>query len=146
MKAKVFENRGLSWKAKVQVYNAMVVPMMTYGCESWVLREKENPGYRQQKWAFWGRLQEWLEWIIVEMRRSGTGFEESDIGEWRQADADDKGYAHLGDAEIILQVIDDVTETVDEPEVEPSCPLIPHGHAVKMLDSCIALATAARWS
>ena len=29
MKAKVFENRGLSWKAKMQVYNAKVVPMMT---------------------------------------------------------------------------------------------------------------------
>ena len=42
MKAKVFENRGLSWKAKMQVYNAMVVPMMTCGCESWVLREKEK--------------------------------------------------------------------------------------------------------
>ena len=42
MKAKVFENRGFSWKAKMQVYNAMVVPMMTYGCESWVLREKEK--------------------------------------------------------------------------------------------------------
>ena len=26
----------------MQVYNAMVVPMMTYGCESWVLREKEK--------------------------------------------------------------------------------------------------------
>ena len=29
MKAKVFQNRGLSWKAKMQVYNAKVVPMMT---------------------------------------------------------------------------------------------------------------------
>ena len=29
MKTKVFENRGLSWKAKMQVYNAKVVPMMT---------------------------------------------------------------------------------------------------------------------
>ena len=26
----------------MQVYNAMMVPMMTYGCESWVLREKEK--------------------------------------------------------------------------------------------------------
>ena len=42
MKAKVFGNRGLSQKAKVQVYNAMGVPVMTYGCESWVLREKEK--------------------------------------------------------------------------------------------------------
>ena len=24
------------------MYNAMVVPMMTYGCESWVLRERED--------------------------------------------------------------------------------------------------------
>ena len=74
----------------------------------------------------------------------GEDLEESDSGEWRQADADDNGYAHLGDAKILLQVIDDVTGTVDEPEVEPSCPLIPHGHAVKTFDSCIALATAAR--
>ena len=42
MKAIVFENRGLSRKVKMEV-NAMVVPMMTYGCESRVLREKENP-------------------------------------------------------------------------------------------------------
>ena len=42
MNAKVFGNRGLSWKAKMQVYNAMVVPMMTHGCELWVLREKEK--------------------------------------------------------------------------------------------------------
>ena len=48
MKAIVFENRGSSWKVKMEV-NAMVVPMMTYGCESQVLREKENPSCRQQR-------------------------------------------------------------------------------------------------
>ena len=42
MKVNVFENRGLSWKAKMQVYNAMVVPTMTYGCESWVWKVKEK--------------------------------------------------------------------------------------------------------
>ena len=42
MKKKVFGNKGLSCKAKLQVYNAMVVPTLTYGCESWVLREKEK--------------------------------------------------------------------------------------------------------
>ena len=26
----------------MEVYNAVVVPMMAYGCESWVLREKEK--------------------------------------------------------------------------------------------------------
>ena len=26
----------------MEVSNAMVVPMMTYGCESWVLREREK--------------------------------------------------------------------------------------------------------
>ena len=40
VKKNVFGSRELSWKAKVEVYNAVVVPMMTYGCESWVLSEK----------------------------------------------------------------------------------------------------------
>ena len=47
MKEKVFGNRGLSCEAKAQVYNAVVVPTLTYGCESWVIREKKNQGYRQ---------------------------------------------------------------------------------------------------
>ena len=42
MQRNVFGSRQLSMKAKVAVYNAMVVPMMTYGCEPWVLREKEK--------------------------------------------------------------------------------------------------------
>ena len=42
MKEKVLGNKGLSCKAKMRVYNAMVVPMLTYGCKSWVLREKEK--------------------------------------------------------------------------------------------------------
>ena len=41
MKEKVFGNRGQSCKAKMQVYNAMVVPMLMHGCEWWVLREKK---------------------------------------------------------------------------------------------------------
>ena len=42
LKKNVFGSRELSWKAKVEVCNAVVVPMMTYGCESCVLREKER--------------------------------------------------------------------------------------------------------
>ena len=42
MKEKVFGNRGQSCKAKMQVYNAMVVPMLMHGCEWWVLREKKK--------------------------------------------------------------------------------------------------------
>ena len=34
LKKNVFGNRELSWKTKVEVYNAVVVPMMRYGCES----------------------------------------------------------------------------------------------------------------
>ena len=48
MKAIVFESTGSSRKVKMEV-NAMVVRMMTYGCESQVLREKENPSCRQQR-------------------------------------------------------------------------------------------------
>ena len=47
MKEKVVGNRGLSCKAKMQVYNPMVVSMLMHGCESWVIREKENQGCRQ---------------------------------------------------------------------------------------------------
>ena len=47
MKKKVFGNRGLSCKDRLQVYNAMVVSMFTYGCKWWVLREKENQDCRQ---------------------------------------------------------------------------------------------------
>ena len=42
LKENVFESKELSRKAKMVVYNAMVVPMMTYGCESSVLREREK--------------------------------------------------------------------------------------------------------
>ena len=42
MQKKVFGSRELSKKAKVEVYNAMVVPMLTYVCESWVQREREK--------------------------------------------------------------------------------------------------------
>ena len=40
MRKKVFGSRELSKKAKVEVNNAMVERMMTYGCESWVLKER----------------------------------------------------------------------------------------------------------
>ena len=42
LQKKVFGSRELSKKAKVEVYNAMVVPMMTCGCYSWMLREREK--------------------------------------------------------------------------------------------------------
>ena len=40
MQKKVFGSMELSKKAKVEVNNAMVVRMMTYGCEPWVLKER----------------------------------------------------------------------------------------------------------
>ena len=42
MQRKVFGSRELSKKAKVEVYNAVVVPTMTPGCESWLLRERKT--------------------------------------------------------------------------------------------------------
>lgn len=32
----------MSCKAEMQVYNARVVPILTYGCETWMLRVKEK--------------------------------------------------------------------------------------------------------
>ena len=34
MEERVLGNKGMSWKSKMQVYNVMVVPMITYGWES----------------------------------------------------------------------------------------------------------------
>ena len=39
---KVYESREISREAKVAVFKAVAVPTLTYGCESWVLREREK--------------------------------------------------------------------------------------------------------
>jgi len=39
---KVYESRDLSREAKVTVFEAVAVPTLTYGCESWVLKEREK--------------------------------------------------------------------------------------------------------
>ena len=38
----VFENRELSSEAKMTVYNAVVVPTLVYGCEAWVLKDRDK--------------------------------------------------------------------------------------------------------
>ena len=39
---KVYESREISREAKVAVFKAVVIPTLTYGCESWVLKEREK--------------------------------------------------------------------------------------------------------
>ena len=38
----VFGNKELSKEAKLRVYNAFVVPSLVYGCEAWVLKERDK--------------------------------------------------------------------------------------------------------
>ena len=38
----VFGNRELSREAKMTVYNAVVIPTMVYGCEAWVLKDRDK--------------------------------------------------------------------------------------------------------
>ena len=38
----IFGNNELSKEAKLTVYNAVVVPTLVYGCEAWVLRERDK--------------------------------------------------------------------------------------------------------
>ena len=40
---KVYESREVSREAKVTVYEVVVIPTLTYGCETWVLKEREKP-------------------------------------------------------------------------------------------------------
>ena len=39
---KVYESREFSREAKVTVYEAVVIPTLTYRCETWVLKEREK--------------------------------------------------------------------------------------------------------
>ena len=39
---KVYESREISKEAKVAVFKAVAVPTLTYGCEMWVLKEREK--------------------------------------------------------------------------------------------------------
>jgi len=52
LQKKVFGSGELCKKAKVEVYNAMVVPMMSYGCESWLLREREKTRLQASKLVY----------------------------------------------------------------------------------------------
>ena len=38
----VFGNRELSSEAKMTVYNAEIVPTLVYGCEAWVLKDRDK--------------------------------------------------------------------------------------------------------
>ena len=38
----VFGNREQSSEAKMTVYNAEVVPTLVYGCETWVLKDRDK--------------------------------------------------------------------------------------------------------
>ena len=42
VRSKVFESREMSRSAKMLVYKAMIEPTLTYGAESWVLKEREK--------------------------------------------------------------------------------------------------------
>ena len=42
MRKTVFGNKELSSEAKMTVYNAVVVPTLVYGCETWVLKDRDK--------------------------------------------------------------------------------------------------------
>ena len=42
----VFGNRKLSSEAKMTVYNAVIVPTLVYGCEAWVLKDRDKTRLR----------------------------------------------------------------------------------------------------
>ena len=42
VRSQVFESRKLSRSAKMLVYKVMIEPILTYGAESWVLKEREK--------------------------------------------------------------------------------------------------------
>ena len=77
----------------------------------------------------------------------GQEIDENEVSKWLQTDSDDRGYEHLSDAEIIVEVTSQLTQNVSDDEGDSaterfgdsSCASVSvsHGEAVKMLDSCI---------
>ena len=45
----VFGNKELSKEAKLRVYNVVVVPTLVYGCEAWVLKERDKSRVQAMK-------------------------------------------------------------------------------------------------
>ena len=68
----------------------------------------------------------------------GKKMDESEVGEWLQADTGNRGYEHLSDAEIIMEVTNKLTQVVSDDETNTATePLgdspsasasITHGH------------------
>ena len=77
----------------------------------------------------------------------GQKLDKSEVGKWLQADVGDRGFEHLSDTEIIVEVtseltqdiFDDETDSATETFGDSSCASvsISHGEAVKIFDSCI---------
>ena len=63
VKSRVLENRELSRSAKMVVYNALAVLTLTYGAESWVLKEREMQRVQAVEARVLRSAQQCLVWI-----------------------------------------------------------------------------------
>ena len=46
MRKELLERRELKKEMKLQIYNAMVVPTLLYGCETWTMQKRHEVGCR----------------------------------------------------------------------------------------------------
>ena len=53
---KVYDSRGISRGAKVTVFEAVAIPALTYGCESWVLTEREKSRLQATEMRVLGKI------------------------------------------------------------------------------------------
>ena len=66
----ILKNRDITLLTKVRIFEAMVFPIVTYGCESWAIKKAEHRRIDAFELWYWRRLLR-VPWTA---RRSALGF------------------------------------------------------------------------